>query len=356
MTSSLDPLPILGPGGAIARRLPGYEPRQQQLKMAQAVAQAIDSRQHLMVEAGTGVGKSFAYLVPAILAASEMGLKVVVSTHTIHLQEQLLNKDIPFLRAVMPQEFTAVLVKGRGNYISLRRLEAARARADAIFPRVEDLDQLSAIQMWSNRTDDGSLSDLSFRPSGPVWDAVASENGNCLGKKCPTYNDCFYYKARRRIASANLLVVNHALFITDLALREEGFSILPEYDLALFDEAHTLEAVAGEHLGLKVSNTQVDYLLNKLYNERSRKGLLTFHALGRSIQQLQNTRTAAENFFANVADWQRTQGAPNGRLRKPAPLTDVLGAELRRLATLIRHESDKIEPPEQRIELEAVQK
>lgn len=353
MTTRLDPLPILGPGGAIARRLPGYEARKQQLEMAQAVAHAIESGEHLMVEAGTGVGKSFAYLVPAILAASEQGKKVVVSTHTIHLQEQLLNKDIPFLRSVMPQEFSAVLVKGRGNYLSLRRLEAARSRADAIFSRVEDLDQLSAVQLWANQTDDGSRSDLSFQPSGAVWEAVASEHGNCLGKKCPTYGDCFYYKARRRISTANLLVVNHALFLSDLALRGEGFSLLPDYDVVLFDEAHTLDAVAGEHLGLKVTNSQVDYLLNNLYNERTRKGLLVFHTLGQSIRQLQTTRTTADDFFGRVSDWQRAHGATNGRLRKPLEIANTLSEELRRLAGTISRESEKIEPPEQRIELEA---
>src|ERR1700722_11005371 len=144
-----DPVPILGPGGAIARRLTRYEERPEQLMMARAVAGAIEEESHLMVEAGTGVGKSFAYLVPAILAAAEAGKKVVVSTHTISLQEQLLQKDLPFLRAVMPQEFTAVLVKGRSNYISLRRMDAASARAGASFTRTEEFDQLSEIRLWS---------------------------------------------------------------------------------------------------------------------------------------------------------------------------------------------------------------
>ena len=129
----LDPRPILGPGGAVAKRLRGYEPRDEQLRMADAVAAAINRGSHLMVEAGTGVGKSFAYLVPAILDAAEQGKKIVVSTHTISLQEQLLEKDVPVLRAVMPHEFSAVLVKGRSNYLSLRRLEAASNRAASIF-------------------------------------------------------------------------------------------------------------------------------------------------------------------------------------------------------------------------------
>src|SRR4051812_34930373 len=191
--SRIDPVPILGQDGAVARRLPHYEPRPEQLQMAEAVAGAMESRGHLMVEAGRGVGKSFAYLVPAILAAAESGKKVVVSTHTISLQEQLLDKDLPFLRSVMPTEFTAVLVKGRSNYISLRRLDAAVGRAEGTFARIEEHDQLAEVRMWAGQTRDGSRSDLGFTPLPSVWDAVASENGNCLGKSCPRHKECFYY-------------------------------------------------------------------------------------------------------------------------------------------------------------------
>src|SRR4051794_25635406 len=172
----LDPASILGPGGAVARRLPSYEVREQQLEMADAVARAIESPGHLVVEAGTGVGKSFAYLVPSILAAVEQKKKIVVSTHTIALQEQLLRKDIPFLRSVMPQEFSAVLVKGRSNYISLRRLDVAASRAGSTFQRQEEFDQLGEVRLWANRTSDGTRSDLDFRPLPGVWDAVQSEN------------------------------------------------------------------------------------------------------------------------------------------------------------------------------------
>src|SRR3954471_20221433 len=150
--ADLDPASILGPAGAIARRLPSYEHRTEQLAMAVAVARAIERPGHLIVEAGTGVGKSFAYLVPAILAAVEQRKKVVVSTHTIALQEQLLRKDIPFLRSVMPQEFSAVLVKGRANYVSLRRLDVALARQMGMFQSQEELDQLSDLRVWASRT------------------------------------------------------------------------------------------------------------------------------------------------------------------------------------------------------------
>jgi ATP-dependent DNA helicase DinG len=268
----LSPAEILGPAGRIAARMNHYEHRPEQLAMAQAVADAIAQGRHLVVEAGTGVGKSFAYLVPAILATAgpnpegEPRRRVVVSTHTISLQEQLMRKDIPFLNSVIPWEFTAVLVKGRGNYLSLRRLKNALARAVHLFSREEEFQQLREIEKWSRTTGDGSLSDLEYRPLAQVWDEVASDHGNCMGRKCPTYKECFYYRARRRMTNAQILVVNHALFFSDLALRREGASILPTYDVVILDEAHNIEAVAGDHLGLSVTSGQVEYILNKLYN------------------------------------------------------------------------------------------
>jgi ATP-dependent DNA helicase DinG len=354
---SLDPIPILGPDGAIARRLPGYESRPQQLAMAEAVAQAIEEGKHLMVEAGTGVGKSFAYLVPTIQTAVESGKKVVVSTHTISLQEQLLQKDLPFLRAVMPQEFSAVLVKGRSNYISLRRLGAAVARADATFQKPEEFNQLAELQLWVARTSDGSRSDLEFKPIDSIWDAIASEQGNCLGRNCPRYQQCFYFKARRRIWTANLLVVNHALFLSDLALRASGAGMLPEYDIVIIDEAHNFEAVAGEHLGLRVSSGQVDYLLTRLYNDRTGKGLLVYHHLLEAQAQARRTQQASERFFEAVRDWQGRHGSANGRLRKPLPLADPLSEELLKLASTIGAEAEEKEIAEaaQRIELSAAQ-
>jgi ATP-dependent DNA helicase DinG len=347
----LDPVSILGPGGAIGRRLPSYEHRPQQIEMTQAVARAIERPGHLVVEAGTGVGKSFAYLVPAI-QASDKGKKVVISTHTIALQEQLLNKDIPFLRAVMPQEFTAVLVKGRSNYISLRRMERALQHQDSLFPRREETDQLFTIRSWSKRTQDGSRSDLDFRPMPSVWEAVESENGNCLGRECPKYSECFFYRARARMRNANLLIVNHALFVTDLSLRESGFGLLPPYDIAILDEAHTLEAVASEHLGLRISSLGVDFTLARLYNERTEKGILGFHKLQDAIEQLRVTRNTAADFFDQVAGWYQSQPTGfNGRLRHPIGLSNTLPEELRRLAALIDEAAHRMEKREDRVDL-----
>jgi ATP-dependent DNA helicase DinG len=201
---------ILGPDGAIARRLPGYEPRAQQLAMAEAISQAMDKPGHLMVEAGTGVGKSFGYLVPALLFALRTKKKIVVSTHTISLQEQLIRKDIPFLQSIFPEPFKAVLVKGRNNYLSLRRLSKAWHRNDSLFDGEAAKEQLRKIQLWSDKTEKGSKSELGFQPIEAIWNLVESDSGNCLGKKCDTYSDCFYYKARRQMADANVMIVNHA--------------------------------------------------------------------------------------------------------------------------------------------------
>ncbi len=353
--AQIDSTSILGPDGAIARRLPSYESRPEQLRMADAVANAIETKTHLMVEAGTGVGKSFAYLVPAILAAFESKKKVVVSTHTIALQEQLLNKDLPFLRAVMPQEFSAVLVKGRSNYISLRRLNAAVARAGASFLKDEEFDQIARVRLWAGSTTDGSRSDLDFKPLPNVWDSVVSENGNCLGRNCPNNKDCFYFKARRRMWSANVLVVNHALFVSDLALRSAGASLLPAYDVAIFDEAHTFESVAAEHLGLRVTNGQIEYLLNRLFNDRTNRGLLLFHKLDEAMRQVQRVRFTARDFFEDVGNWQRRHGSANGRLRKAVEWPDTLCEELRKLSRAISEGAETVLAEEQRIELTAMQ-
>ena len=285
--------------------------------MAEEVAEAIRTKRHLVIKAGTGVGKSFAYLVPAILAsaADEEGKprkRVVISTHTISLQEQLTRKDIPFLRSVMPLEFTAVLVKGRRNYLSLRRLKNALSRAASVFSEPEEFDQLRRIEGWSRDTGDGSLADLDYRPLPQVWDEVASDQGNCMGRNCPTYKECFYYRARRRVGNAQILVVNHALFFSDLALRIQGASILPEYDVVVFDEAHTMESVAGDHLGLSVTSGQVEYLLNKLYNDRTNRGLLVHYQFTDAQRAVIDCRYRSDDFFAALQQWRATEGGSTG--------------------------------------------
>ncbi len=348
------PAEILGPHGRIAARMPNYEHRPQQLAMAEAVERAIREGHHLVAEAGTGVGKSFAYLVPSILAAAEANEdekaidRVVISTHTISLQEQLIEKDLPFLAAVMPTEFTAVLVKGRGNYISLRRLANARKRAASLFFQDEEHDQLRRIHAWAQKTTDGSRSDLDFRPLPQVWDEVASDHGNCMGRKCPRYKDCFYYQARRRVGRAQVLVVNHALLFTDLALRRQGWGILPEYKVLVLDEAHNVEAVAGDHLGLSVTSGQVEYALNRLFNERTNRGLLVHLRLRKAQEEVMDCRFRADDFFGAVDGWLAARRGGNGRVPEPEIVPNSLSEGLAKLAGTLGRHAEKIDKPEDR--------
>ena len=344
---------ILGPGGRIAARLKNYERRGEQLAMAEAVAAAIARPGHLVVEAGTGVGKSFAYLVPAILAVGpqsedDAGRRIVISTHTISLQEQLIQKDLPLLRSVMPVEFSAVLVKGRRNYLSRRRLDNALGRASSLFHDDEEFDQLRQLADWAKQTGDGSLAELDFRPHPAVWDEVASDHGNCMGRSCPHYKDCFYYQARRRASHAQILVVNHALFFTDLALRREKVHLLPKYDVVVFDEAHTLEAVAGDHLGLSITNGQVEFTLRRLYNERTNRGLLVYHDLRDAQKQAWECRDRAERFFEDVAAWLEGQPGGNGRVRQSKIVANDLSEGLTALAGMVRRHGKDIEKLEER--------
>ncbi|HUE17591.1 MAG TPA: helicase C-terminal domain-containing protein, partial [Planctomycetaceae bacterium] len=202
-------------------------------------------------------------------------------------------------------------------------------------------------------TNDGSRSDLDYRPLANVWDEVASDRGNCLGKKCPTYKECFYYQARRRAWNADVLIVNHALFLSDLALRREGASLLPDYDVVILDEAHTLEAVAGEHLGISLTSGQFDYLLAKLYNDRTQRGLLIHHKAVEGMRLVDQVRYAVRSLFEDIGDWQRLHGRENGRLRAPLEVENKVTPALADLAASVGAAAKRIENEEQAIELTA---
>jgi ATP-dependent DNA helicase DinG len=351
---------IFGPEGIVAQGLRNYEPRPQQQAMAEAVARALADKQHLMVEAGTGVGKSFAYLVPAIqAAASEKDFRVVISTHTISLQEQLVRKDIPFLQTVLPTSFRAVLVKGRSNYISLRRLRVAQQRMNSLLAEDSALQQLVQLGRWARQTTDGSRSDLRFEPLPPVWELVSSDSGNCLGRQCADHERCHYFKARRQVYGANILIVNHALFFSDLALRRAGGSLLPDYRAVIFDEAHTLEDVASDHLGIGVSRGTFDYLFNKLFNPRHGRGLIAGHGKSEDLRQLDEARFAADRFFNELSTWQASQPRPSGRPRgvtemlrihQPNVVADCVSEELKKLATRLDSIAERFPSDEDRIE------
>jgi ATP-dependent DNA helicase DinG len=270
---------LLEPGGIIAARLAGYEHRPQQLQMLEAVVAAFNDQTTLTVEAGTGTGKSLAYLLPAISWSLLNRERVVVSTHTINLQEQLVKKDLPLLTERCGLACTTALVKGRGNYLCQRKAAQIEAQGAQL---VEDEQQreLRELLAWARRTADGSLSDLPVRPRPEVWEQVVSENDNCLRARCPFYTTCFFYTARRAAAKADVVVVNHHLLMADLALRAESGSytqnaVLPPARRVIVDEAHHLEDVATNFFGARLSYAGAERIFGRLRSvKHETKGVL----------------------------------------------------------------------------------
>ena len=290
---------LLAPGGAIAARLEGYEHRPQQMQMLAAVTAAFNDNSTLTVEAGTGTGKSLAYLLPAIAWSLLNRERVVVSTHTINLQEQLIKKDLPFLTQHVGLECVTALVKGRGNYLCRRKAAQAQAQGTLL---VEDEHQreLSELLAWAQRTADGSLSDLPVRPRQEVWEQVVSENDNCLRARCPYYSTCFFYEARRAAAKADIIVANHHLLMADLALRDELGSytqnaVLPPARRVIIDEAHHLEDVATNYFGTRLSYAAIERTFGRLRSlKHESKGLLPALLMALDSIEAADDRPAAE--------------------------------------------------------------
>jgi ATP-dependent DNA helicase DinG len=267
----------LAPGGPVSFAHPAYEDRPTQRDLSAAIARAYNEGGVAVLEAGTGTGKSVAYLIPAIRWALQNRERTVVSTNTINLQEQLVRKDLPFLRQALGQQFRFALVKGRGNYISIRRAKLAEQTQTVLFEEMQQ-NSLTAIVEWLKTTKDGSLQDLPFTPSSDVWDEVVSDSDVCLRAKCPHFEQCFYQQARRDAAAADVLVVNHSLLFSDLAVRrlQNNFTapaVLPAYNRVILDEAHNLEDAATEHLGATVTRRGMLRVLNRL--DKRGKGLLS---------------------------------------------------------------------------------
>ena len=341
---------FFAPAGAVGKSFEGYEPRQQQVEMCRAVQKALSAKRHLVAEAGTGVGKSLAYLVPAIEKAILGANRVVVSTFTIALQEQLINKDIPCLNKCLPWGFTAALAKGKSNYICKRRLEFAIRRQMGLFDQFGD--SLSEMNNWAMKTVDGSLSDLPFIPDSRVWDTVKAEHGNCKGRKCGHWKSCFCQRAKRELENANVIVTNHALLFSDLALREAEFSILPDYKWVIIDEAHNVERVAEEHFGIEISSGSVRFLLDGLYNPRTHKGLLVYTTESEKLTDLVvKASETAKEFFKGVKQWnERHRSESNGRCHKNF-IEDNLSAQFKELRAALSGLAKQAKDEDERFEL-----
>ncbi|MSR30414.1 MAG: helicase [Gemmataceae bacterium] len=351
---------FFGESGLLAKNFPGFEPRAQQADMAREVWKKLSSSGQLLLEAGTGVGKSFSYLIPAVLAALS-GIKkpIVISTHTISLQEQLLTKDLPALGKIVPVPFHARLVKGRSNYLSLRRLKVAQFKAPTLLGDPDFLEQLSRTGRWSLSTLDGSKSDLDWEPDPDVWNLVESDSSNCLGRSCKDFSRCFYFKARRGVDQADILLVNHALFLTDLALRGRGSAILPDYQAVILDEAHTFEEVAFDQFGEHLSQGGIHYQFEKLLHVgRKERGLLAGGKYPAARVQLQKTRDAADAFFHQLTHWLARQKVPQNqslalRVRQPIEIEETLSTELALLGSRLGAGAESL-PDEEKIEFESM--
>jgi ATP-dependent DNA helicase DinG len=292
---------ILGSDGVISRTLENYESRPQQLKMAEAICEAIESEKHLIVEAGTGVGKSLAYLAPFIIYATENDRKVIVSTNTKTLQHQLYEKDLPFLKNSLGIDFDYALCLGTENYLCKRRLNSEFNQD--LFDTATQRSDAKRIVEWSLITSSGLKSELGFIPIDEVWDKICRESDLCLGNKCSHKNNCFYKNAKRHERSTHILVTNHALFFTNLA---SGGMVLPEFHAVVFDEGQTLEDVATSYLGYEISNTKIKYLFDSVYNSKTEKGiLLKFKNQKDKVnaieKYLEESRIASMQFFEEIS-------------------------------------------------------
>ena len=340
-----------------------FEYRPQQQELAVAVAEALLNATSLVAEAGTGVGKSLAYLLPAARFAIETGRKGVISTHTINLQEQLVRKDIPIVRKVLGDDLPAVLLKGRQNYLCPQRLRRALEQTDDLFTSTEN-EELEAIRRWAQTTRDGTLSDLNFQPQPKVWLQVASEAHICTARTCGPRGNCFFQESRKAAGDARLIVVNHTLFFALLNRTEEpededdddsrkkvGGFLFPN-DFAILDEAHTIEQVAAVQLGLRLSQAGLRFDLQRLYHPRTRKGLLRPFQKASALLAVEEALAAADQFFGGVGEVaQFGNYSKECRIREPEVVPNTLAEPLRRLWQEIDGLAGTVDSEQSRAEL-----
>jgi ATP-dependent DNA helicase DinG len=321
----MNALKMFGEAGVIARAMQNaYEHRPQQLEMAGAVEQALRTKTHLIVEAGTGVGKSLAYLVPLILWAREENCRAVVATNTKALQQQLVQKDLPFLKQVLG-DFRYALCVGGENYLCLRRFD--QLRTHDLFEQSE-VSSLNRLFEWSTITRTGLRSELPHEPPAALWAKACRQTDLCFGRECSSYKDCFYQKAKMIEQQAQVLVANHHLYFADMAT---GGNVLPPARAVVFDEAHQIEDVATDYLGSEVSNFSVRYLLDSLLSQRTRKGMLTrltvrSHEVEVVKGMVEELRMAAENFFLDLHAVLKKE--PVLRIRQKNVVRDTLSEPL----------------------------
>lgn len=277
---------ILGENGSLAKHLPGYEYRPQQIEAAIAIQNALKSKRHCLVEAGTGVGKSMAYLLPAIEYIANRR-KIIVSTHTIYLQSQLISKDIPFLKSILPHNnFTVSLVKGRSNYLCLNNYDAEYGQTS-----LYSENNIGKLNAWVNETETGDIAEIDFQFSG--WSDICADQDTCHKQDCKYYNKCFYYKMRNAAELSDIIIANHSLFFSDLAIRIENpkAGILPAYDAVIFDEAHHIEDVASKVFSIEYSSFELPFFLNRIKRQKN------IHIDPARLQEIEDINSSLMSMF-----------------------------------------------------------
>ncbi|MHC4267998.1 MAG: ATP-dependent DNA helicase [Planctomycetota bacterium] len=370
---------ILGKNGVISEKLDSYELRPQQMEMALAIEKSIEENKHLIVEAGTGVGKSIAYLIPFIFWTIENKKKVIISTYTKTLQEQLIKKDLPFLHNALKYanskechhnsktepaqqdkfDFSFALCVGGQNYLCLRRFY--QAQVHGLFNTKKEFNEFQNIIQWEERTRKGLRSELDFEPAQAVWSKICRESDLCFGKKCTFKDECYYFKARRKEYKAQILVTNHHLFFANMA--NDG-RVLPDFDAVVFDEAHTLEDIATSYFGIEISNSRIKFLLDSILNTKTGKGLISrlFHSITASGQtkqtgiirgiekQINEAGTASDLFFSEIIEKYGTNNKTT-RIRERGVINNYLDKSFSDLSEVLESLLDMVKTEEDKLEI-----
>jgi len=323
---------IFGPSWKLSQSLPTYEPRPQQLEMAKAVARCANEGSHLLIEAGTGTGKTLAYLTPLIAWAVENNKKVLIATYTKTLQQQLVENDLPLLHQTLDIEFRHALCLGVQNYVCPKRLE--RASEAGLFDSRESVTHLKRIRRWVKETQAGLMQELDFEPDRDLWNRICCESDYCKLLNCRENDRSFYWKARKRQHSAHILVANHHLFFANMAT---GGNVLPKCDAVVLDEAHNVESVAVSYLGLQITNTGVHYLLDRIFGRAGGglvKALRSIPAdlLEKVSRATVECRSATDDMFENVSG-RIAAYKPTFRVREPGFVENLLEQPLLALQT-----------------------
>ncbi len=267
---------FFGENGKIHQEIDKFEIRKEQYKMSKYIEKSMNENHKLIVEAGTGTGKTIAYLLPTLLYVLENNLKLIISTNTINLQEQLINKDIPLIKRIIGKEFDYEIVKGRGNYLCKRKLYNMKTIITDKDTEEEKNEKIifKNLMEWDKKTETGDKNEVEYGISNKVWEEVSSETDTCMGVKCPYYSNCYFFKARKKVSNSDMLILNHHMFFADLSIRNEiGFnteySILPNYDVIVFDEAHNIEDTARNYFTYEISRYSFGRLMGNIYNRRA---------------------------------------------------------------------------------------